>query len=168
MSYLYPASCYWIPFIIEKHGFFPQNKLLQIFRGLTLELMDKIRPLNDEHAACLGFTNSSSCDQKPPNSASLLHLISQKSWFCWAACAPGIPACPNQFHLTSSWKCQIVSRLVSCSTRSCSSLIMRRVVFIPSMNKHRERFTTPLGTLPQISRKICECTSFMRCSSRLT
>lgn len=133
LAILYPASCYWIPLWYlsssKNMDSFHKTHSCRSFEAqkpchadVTLELMDTIRPLNDERAACLGFTNSR--DQKPANSASLLHLISQKSWFCWAACAPtcecrGIPASPTQFHLTSSWKCQIVSRLVSCTTRSC-------------------------------------------------
>ena len=146
---------------------------LKSHADLTLELMDTIRQLHDEHAACLGFTNSRSCDQqiqlhcctsslRSPGSAGRLVLLHANVVEY------------QQVTKSNSISSHIIMEVPNCfktnllyNTVVCSSLIMRRVVFLPSMNKHRERFTTLVGTLPQISRKICECISFMRCSSRL-
>ena len=141
---------------------------LKSHADLTLELMDKIRPLNDEHAACLGFTK--------------FKLIrSETSKFSFTT-APHLSEvlvllgglCSWNTSKSKSISSHIIMEMPNCfktsflyNTVVCSSLIMRRVVSLPSMNKHRERFTTPLGTLPQISRKICECISFMQCSGRL-
>lgn len=149
---------------------------LKSHADLTLELMDTIRPLHDEHAACLWFTmiyqfklmrseTSKFSFTTAPHLSEVLVLLGglcsymQMSW---------------NTSKSKSISSHIIMEVPNCFKTSllynrvaCSSLIMRRVVFLPSMNKHREWLTTPLGTLPQISRKICECISFMRCSSRL-
>lgn len=155
---------FMIPFIIEKHGFLPQNTLRDFSRlkshaDLTLELMDKIRPLNDEHAACLWFTmiyqfklmRSETSKFSFTAAPHLLEVLVLLGGLC--------------SYMRMSWNTSksksisshIIMEVPNCfktsllyNTVVCSSLIMRRVVFLPSMNKRREWLTTPLGTLPQI------------------